>query len=285
MRSSFLLVYFTFATSSFAADSLDAANLDAQIIDQKPIHAMGCGPIALLNAYRLGSDAWRETAQKVTATPQQGFKYFTKTYCSRFSRNSYLKRRWDEKNGIRPDDLTEAINEFHKKVKLPQVSLKRLFIKGDQSHQDLLLELHSHIKKSIKHGFPPLLSISKFSRITTLDGGDRWAETGSHFITITSIPKELAVNAQNFNFAYADPWLGKLSNTHFTISSSPFFANDITNRKDKRLHKNPTLVVPKTQFTLGTHRLSSNIAQQIAVTHLIVADSAATINIRYQSEL
>lgn len=284
MRGSFLFVYFTVATSSFGVDSLDAPNLNAQIIDQVPIHALGCGPIALFNAYRLSSDRWRGPTQKITVTPQQGFKYFTKTYCSRFSRNSYLKRRWDEKNGIRPDDLTEAINEFHKKAKLPRVSLKRLFIKGDQSHQDLLVELHTHIQQSIQNGFPPLLSISKFSRITTLNGGHRWAETGSHFITITSIPKKLAVHARTFNFSYADPWRGKLSTTHFTLSSSPFYANDITNRKDKRLHKNPTLVVPKTQFTLGTHLLSSNTAQQIAVTHLIAADSAATINIRSQSE-
>ena len=284
MRSSFLLVYFTVTTNSFAADSLDAAHLDAQIIDQKPIHALGCGPIALLNAYRLSSDAWRETTQKVTATPQQGFKYFTKTYCSRFSRNSYLKRRWDEKNGIRPDDLTEAINEFHNKVKLPTVSLKALFLKNEQNHHELLVELHTHIGRSIQHGFPPLLSVSRFARINSPSGGHRWAELSSHFITLTSIPRELEANPQSFSFDYVDPWGGEKSTSKFTISESTFFANDITNRQNKQLKKNPTLVIPKGTLGVGAGLVSSNTPQVVAVTHLIVADSAATINIRSQSK-
>ena len=282
MRSSFFLAFFTFAISCHAAESLDAPNLDAQMIDQKPIHAFGCGPIALFNAYRLSSDEWRKPTQKITGDPELGFNYFTKTYCSRFSRNSYLKRRWDAKNGIRPDDLTEAINEFQKKAKLPTVSLKPLFLKNEQSHRELLVEVHTQIAHSIHHGFPPLLSVTRFARINSPSGGHRWAERTSHFITVIRIPRELEVNAQSFSFDYVDPWGGEKCTSRFTISKSTFFANDITNRKDKRHHKNPTLVIPSGALGVGAGLVSASTPQAVAVTHLIVADASATTQISPQ---
>ena len=276
MRGSFLLACITFPTSCFGADTLDAPNMGAQVIDQVPIHELACGPVALLNTYRFSSDDWREVIQKMTGSPQEKFHHFTKTYCSRFSRNAYMKRRWDDKNGIRPDDLAEAINELHKKAHLPKVSLKRLFLKNKQSHQELMVELHTHIERSIRHGFPPLLSVSRFAGIRSPRGGHRWTELSSHFITITSIPKVLEQNLQDFSFGYADPWGGKKGTSRFNISEFTFFANDITNRKDKQLHKNPTLVVPRNDFGIGAGLVGTNTAQVVAVTHLIVADSAPT---------
>ncbi len=282
MRSSFLLACLTFSTRCFGSDTLDAPNMDALVIDQVPIHELACGPVALLNAYRFSSNDWRASTQKIAGSPQENFHYFTKTYCSRFSRNAYMKRRWDDKNGIRPDDLTEAINELHKKAQLPTISLKRLFLKNKQSHQELLVKLHTQIASSIHHGFPPLLSVSRFARINSPSGGHRWAVVSSHFITITSIPKILEKNPKSFSFGYADPWRGKKSNSQFIISESTFFANDITNRKDKKLHKNPTLVVPKSSLGVGAGLVSSNTAQVVAVTHLIVADSAPATMIKPQ---
>ncbi|MEO1857289.1 MAG: hypothetical protein ABGY95_08015 [Rubritalea sp.] len=274
MRSSFLLVCLTFTSNVFGVDTLDAPNMNAEVIDQVPVHAMACGPIALFNAYQLSSVDWRASIHRISGSPQEKFNYFTKTYCSRFSRNTYMKKRWDEKNGIRPDDLAEAVNELHKKAKLPTVSLKRLFLKNKQSHRELLVELHGNISSSINHGFPPLLTVSKFGRLQSPSGGYRWAVLSSHFITITSIPKELEGNAHSFSFSYVDPWRAQKKNSRFTTSETTFFANDITNRKDKKLHKNPTLVMPKNSIGLGVSRVRSNIAQAIAVTHLIIADSA-----------
>ena len=276
MRSSFLLAYFTIATHCFGAEMLNAPNMDAEVIDQIPIHEMACGPVALLNAYQFSSADWRGSVHKMSGSTVEKFNYLTKTYCSIYSRNSHLKRRWDDKNGIRPDDLTEAINEFHIKVNLPKVSLKRLFLKNKQSHEELLVELHTHIAQSLQHGFPPLLSVSRFARISSPRGGHRWSEVSSHFITLTSIPRELEANAQSFSFGYVDPWGGRKSTNQFIISESTFFANDITNRKDKSLRKNPTLILSGDSLAVGAGLVSSDTAQALTATHLIAADSAPT---------
>lgn len=271
-----MLACLTFSTSWLAADTLDAPNMDAQVIDQVPIHELACGPVALLNAYQFSSDDWRGSTRKMTGSPQEKFHYFTKTYCSRFSRNAYMKRRWDDKNGIRPDDLTEAINELHKKAHLPTVRLERLFLTKDQTHRELLVKLHASITQSLKNGFPPLLYISRFVKITSATGGHRWSEVSSHFITITSTPQKLEPDSRSCSFSCVDPWGGRKGCTSFTISESTFFANDITNRKNKQLRKNPTLVVPRNAFGVGASFVASNLPQVVATTHLLVAESAPT---------
>lgn len=276
MRSSFFVISLLLTNLCAGADTVDAPNMDALVIDQIPIHALACGPVALLNAYQLSSDDWRASTHRIKGSAEEKFNYFTKTYCSRFSRNTYQKRRWDDKNGIRPDDLTEAINELHKKAHLPAVRLERLFLTKGQTHPELLVKLHASITQSLMNGFPPLLYISRFVKITPITGGHRWSEVSSHFITITSTPKILEVGSQTCRFSYVDPWGGRRGSTSFSISESIFFANDITNRKNKKLRKNPTLVVPRNTFAVGASLAATNQPQVIAVTHLIVAKSTPT---------
>jgi len=276
MRSSFFVTSLFLACVCAGADTIDAPNMDAPVIDQIPIHALACGPVALLNAYQLSSDSWRASTNRMSGSAEEKFHYFTKTYCSRFSRNTYQKKRWDDKNGIRPDDLTEAINELHKKAHLPTVQMERLFLTKNQTHPELLVNLHASIAKSLKKGFPPLLSISRFVKITSATGGHRWSEVSSHFITITSIPQKLEPDNQSCSFSYVDPWGGRKGSSSFTINESTFFANDITHRKNKQLRKNPTLVVPRNAFAVGVGLVAPNLHQAVAVTHLIVAESAPT---------
>lgn len=274
-----MLRLFTFSlltTSLAASDTLHAPNFDAQPIDQRLIAKNSCGPVSLLNAYRFSSDPWRSVIARMPSEPVRKFEYFTKYYCSRFSKNAYMRRRWNNKNGIRPDDLSEAINELHTKAKLPQLSLHSLFRTG-KTPSEQTAGVHQVIAKSLKSGFPPIAHIARYGEISA-NGTQRWSIIASHYVVITEIPSAISKNQTEFRLQYADSADGYTKNGVLEIAKNKYFANDITNKEDNAMKQSPCLIANLPYSKIGAELVQQGSPSALIITHLIGATSAPETN-------
>ena len=119
---------YSLLTGSSYAEIIYVPNRSATAIGQIHIHENACGPVSWLNAYRFSSANWRATTSRLRGSDQDQFDYLTKKYAFQFSKYAYMKRRWDAENGMRPRDLLDACNDFHKQARLPALSLESLFL-------------------------------------------------------------------------------------------------------------------------------------------------------------
>lgn len=267
-----LFIYSLLVTSLTASESLTAPNLEAEPIDQRLIDENSCGPVSLLNAYRFSSDDWRAMIGRMPSEPNKQFDYFTKFYCSRFSKNAYMRRRWNAKIGIRPDDLTEAINEFHTKAKLPHLTLHSLF-RSEETNNEQVHRVHRAISKSLKSGLPPIIHIARYGKISS-NGTHRWSFIASHFVIITEIPSATPETNNGFSFQYADSADGRIKSGKIEITKIKYYANDITNKGDSSMKQSPCLVVDLPSSNIGANLVQQGLHSSLIVTHLIGATSA-----------
>ncbi|MFC4994307.1 hypothetical protein [Rubritalea tangerina] len=243
------------------------------IIDQRNIAENSCGPVALMNAYLWSAPAWKATTAKLPKDPAKQFEYLRQRHFRQYSPHTYLKQRWDKKNGARADDMRDAINAFHRKAKLPKVQLEHLFTQKDESHAELANRLHRRIQQSLQNGFPPLLTINRFARIQYQYGGHRWGTLASHYLTVT----EASINPENatLTLTYLDPWGGrKLSGTLIPDTERQYFANNVHSKTDKKFRKNPCLSVDFPYSATGAEELTAQQANALVATQLIFATAA-----------
>ena len=245
-------------------------NSDAQPIDQIPIHEYGCGPISLLNSYRFSSKEWQQVTSRYSGAPEDAFKHLTRKFGRRVSPYVYGNMRWNDKSGMQSRDLHDLINAFHKKLKLPPVSFTSLFLKKDETHEQLMLRVEQEINNSIKNGFPPLLSLGRYAKRTSHSGSYRWAAVSSHFVSVINATK---LN-DSLQLIYVDPWGGRQLTGTILLPSSTFYASDLSNRKDKNIKRKPSLVADFPFSSVGAHLLSDNTPNALIPAHLIVARKA-----------
>lgn len=247
--------------------------LDAEPIDQIPIHENGCGPIAQLNAYRFSSREWRITTDKLRGSATEQFSNLTRNYGRHISPHAYGHFRWNEASGMVPRDLLDFINVFHKKVKLPTLSFSELFLKTGEGHQQLSTRARKNIEKSLAHGFPPILSITRFAKIRTLSGGYRWAQVSSHFVTILAMSPDNE-SPGTIGLTYLDPWGGRKLHGTLRAPIGVFYAVNISSRHRPKMRKNPCLVADFPDSHVGISRLAHDTPNALIAGQLIFAHKA-----------
>jgi hypothetical protein len=171
-----------------------------------------------------------------------------------FSSYSRATMRWDTRTGINGLDLTDLANDFQtrRKLALPRLKHTTHFIKSKKGHKALLTATHKHLTKSLRSGFPPLISIKRFAQ-----RGSRWRQVHGHFVVLYEIPGSLPPNATSFVIKYIDPWGGAIKTGTIKIPEKAFFAVNNTEKKPI-FRKSPTLVVDFPQSSLGRDLVKKN---------------------------
>lgn len=249
---------------------------EAEPIDQVPIHKHGCGPVAQLNAYRFSSLEWRATTDKLEGSAHQQFSYLTRKYGRRISPYAYGHFRWNEKSGMRPRDLYDFINAFHRHAKLPKLAFSELFLKGEEEHLALAQRTRAAIEQSLANGFPPILSIARFAKISSAGGGFRWAQVSSHFVTILEMePSDDA--SGNLNIVYIDPWGGRKLRGTIRVPTQTFYAVNVSQLHGKKMRKNPCLLADFPDSHVGIHQLANGTANALIAGQLIFAKTGPVV--------
>ncbi len=190
---------------------LVAANPGFQPLNQLRVSGNACGPAALLSAYGFGSDRWQALGTAVPGeTDRQRISHVIRGYGMR--RSSHLDRpRWTRKSGMSLLDLTDIANEMRGGRWLPALHNEVLILKPRESPRKLLKRTHGRIAKSLKRGFPPVISLQRLAmRPSGADKAESWQIVHGHFLVVIALPAKLTKNATTLPIRYADPWGGRV---------------------------------------------------------------------------
>jgi hypothetical protein len=216
----------------------EAQNLSAQPFNQLDLAGNACGPAAFLNSCRFGSPAWR----KVSETPadlsdRERIRAIARGPAMRESSSLPGRARWS-RSGINLSDLRDVANEMRRPHSLPMISEQTLFLKPGESQQAHARRVRSLLARSLDAGFPPILSIRRYVK-----RNGNWTAVQGHFVTITSVPGNIAPTQGSFAVNYIDPWGGRFREGKISISSRPFLAREPAN--------NPNLEADFPDVTVG----------------------------------
>ncbi len=253
------IIPLVFLTSCAPAGPIVAPNAKASSISQIPINKNGCGPVALMNSYEFGSPRWNKAGKTIAGSSnKKKFTNLINKYGRRLSKHSTAKIRWNKNNGINSLDLTDLANEYQndKKLNLPELKLRTLFIQNNESHSQLLKRAHRELSASLRKGFPPIISIKRFAR-SPYGRANFWRQHYGHFVVVHEIPSSLPLGATSFTIKYIDPWGGRIKTGTIKIPEKGFFAIDPTSDKPI-LSKSPTLAIDFPYTSLGKHTLKKN---------------------------
>lgn len=208
LRNSFLLAC---CSPLMAATPLrEAPNLQATPANQLVVAGNACGPTALLNAFRFGSPAWQRASASIAGTTDKELIYtIIRESGMRPSASIKGRPRWS-KNGVNLVDLCDIGNELTRAHFLPQMRQEVLFTSPGESQKKLLIRVHHLFETSLEKGLPPIISLRRYVHRSQKGKAPEWIVLDAHFVTITSVPRSLEMNATSFPVAYADPWGGKI---------------------------------------------------------------------------
>ncbi len=262
LRLSVISLYFTIISSLSSCTTYDSPvtskNYATKALNQIPIQRNGCGPASLINAYRFGSPKWNTALERLPGTTdEQRFNNLVNRYGTGvFSSHLRAQKRYDPKLGINIIDLTDLANHFQsdRKLNLPELKYNSLFLSGEMDHEKLLKKAHKQLVKSLKDGFPPLLSLKTFA-----NNKSRWTQIYGHFVTLHEMPITLPAGATSFEVKYIDPWGGRLKTGIIKIPEKSFYATDLSVKKQTFL-KSPTLEIDFPDSHLGLNLLKPNQA-------------------------
>ncbi len=146
-------------------------------------------------------------------------------------------------------------NEMRRGFTLPQLKYQQFFRKDKETHHDLMARIHRSFKKSMKAGFPPIISIRRVANRKIPRGGGRmWLTLQGHFVLITGFPKSIGTTDEAMVVSYRDPWTGKDHMGRIRFPKSTFWAAPSI-QKDGRVYKNPTLVADFPSSRIGIKKV------------------------------
>ncbi len=248
---------FTGCAQSIPDGPVTAPTTEAKAVNQRVIDKNGCGPTSLMNAYRFGSPAWHVGYDKLGAnidsTNKQKFTDLVNRFGIHISRHNGMVR-WDKRNGISTPDLCDMANDYQRsrRTNLPQLSVYTHFNPSDEANVTLLQDVHKKLRNSMLKGFPPILTIKRFTQ-RSMGGFLIWKQVHGHFVTLYEIPGRIAPEATSFKIKYVDPWGGRILTGTVKIPEQSFYAIDSTLSKNLKFRKSPTLVVDFPHSSLGRH--------------------------------
>jgi len=199
----------------------EARNLSAKPFNQLDLAGNACGPAAFLNACRFGSPEWEEISKTPAGlSDRERIRSIARGPAMRESSSLPGRARWS-RNGINLSDLRDVANEMRRPYALPMISEQTLFLKPGESQQAHIRRVRSLLARSLDSGFPPILSVRRYVK-----RGGMWTNVQGHFVTITSVPGDIAPNQGSFAVKYIDPWGGRFREGKISVSSRPFLASE-----------------------------------------------------------
>lgn len=183
----------------------DAPNPNATAANQRLVSGNACGPAALLNAFRFGNPHWQRAANAVGGdTDRERILRIIHEIGMRPSKQLPGRPRWSRR-GISLTDLRDMANDMTSGLYLPKISDEVFFTTSRETPQKLLRRTHQRLEKSLAKGLPPVISIRRHALRRQRDGSSQWVGTAAHFVTLTSLPRNLPKNATSFPVGYIDP--------------------------------------------------------------------------------
>lgn len=207
---SLLLIFAVSLTPLAAAPEMRTApRMDAPVVDQLVLAQNACGPAALINALRSGTDVWQKIASAIPgSTDREQIRHIARVPGMRASTQFPTRARWT-RNGISIADLTDVANELAAPHTRQRLSTETFFRSGKQTPQKLLAQLHKNLASSLAKGFPPVISLRRYVLRPGTGGQKHWQSIDSHLVTLTSLPKKLTRGQTSFPITYIDPWQGR----------------------------------------------------------------------------
>jgi len=192
---------------------LAAPRKDATPVDQLAISGNACGPAALLNALSFGAPRWRTVAEGLPGdTTRARMSYVIRAHGLQPSGHVGDRLRWHRRQGINLLDLCDIGNELCAGRILPKLTHEVLLRNEGESGRDLLKRTHSRLRKSLKKGLPPVVSLRRLARPSdwSRDKPPAWRIVGGHFVVLIGMPAKLRKHAASFPIRYVDPWGGRV---------------------------------------------------------------------------
>ena len=205
------MLTFLLPCSLLAQEVITAANsTSASPINQRRAYGNGCGPASLLNAFQYGSEKWQKVFNAVPGTNSKTrIRYVVAAWGNKPSKHLKGTQRWKPKEGVNLLDLTDMANEMRSAHFLPKIKNEVLSQKTKESRNQFLQRAHAQLSKSLKNGFPPILSIRRYAyRYSKEVGQKSWWSIRAHFVVAIELPKTLPANATSFKISYVDPYGG-----------------------------------------------------------------------------
>lgn len=195
--------------------NLRAPNQSFDFIDQKNGVGNSCGPASILNAFGSGSKEWQIPFKKIPATSDRTrISSVIRSWGQVPSNTLPGRKRWEIKGGSNFVDLTVMANEMRKlHWKLPKLKSELFFATPGPKSEISLNQAHKRLQKSLKKGFPPLLSIRRF----VLRKG-QWQSVHGHFVVLTAMPDKLTRGTRTFPIEFVDPIGAKTYRAEITAS-------------------------------------------------------------------
>jgi hypothetical protein len=173
--------------------------------NQLVVSGNACGPTALFNAFRFGSEEWQRALTTLTgSTDKERIYSLIRGSGMRPSKHLSGQPRWTRK-GVNIADLCDMANETTRGLMLPPVSQEVLFLKKGESQAGLLHRVHQQLGVSLAKGLPPVLSLRRYVLRKSV-----WTVMDAHFVTLLALPAKLDKGARSFPVTYADPWGGRI---------------------------------------------------------------------------
>lgn len=195
---------------------LNSPHPNLPAVNQLQTDGNACGPACLLDAFRSGSEKWRQSITKIEGdSDTEKIKKIILTYGKRGSRLDPKKARWNGRYGMNGSDLADIANELRSERWMGTVTQKIFFKTAKKNHHALLKKTHKQLSHSLKKGLPPIVRVRRVA-LRTIPGTRQkdWLSVKGHFLVITGLPKTLPKNASSFPVTYHDPWGGKKLQGH-----------------------------------------------------------------------
>ena len=218
MKPLLFLLYSLFFLPLCAQDlSLRAPNEDFKFVDQRNGPVNSCGPASLLNAFGAGSDKWQKAYAKIPGTNDRSrISAIIKSWGLAPSAKLPDHKKWSPKSGCNFVDLTTMAEEFRKlQWNLPKLKSELYFASSEAESQAHLKLAHKRLSKSLKKGFPPILSIRRF-----VYRNDQWQSIHGHFVVLTAMPSKLTDGSNQFAIEFNDPAGAKVYQGQISASQS-----------------------------------------------------------------
>lgn len=206
----------------------EASNLAAQPVNQLLVSGNACGPAALLNAFRFGSEDWQRATTALSGeTDKQRIYTIIREYGMRPSKTIIGRPRWSKK-GVNLADLCDIGNEIKQPHFLPTLGHEVLFLNPRETQEKLLARTQRRLDTSLTRGFPPIISLRRFALRKQEGKAAEWIVLDAHFVTVTAVPRKLEAGARSFTVRYIDPWGGKVAQGSISIPNRGVLAEAAT---------------------------------------------------------
>lgn len=206
---------------------------EPEVLEQKNVHKLACGPCALINQFQFGSEKERSILAKLKGgTPAQKAKEIIKRYGQRESPSLRDGRSVFRNDGVACPDMLRLANWVRRDKSLPELGGDYLDRGEDEELDDHLPRIHGKLKKSIDAGVMPIISLRAFGP-KYYDELEEWLwdPLGSHFVTVTEVQEEIVKGEKGFRFRFADSATGKVETGYVHLSEA---RNFVAMRGDQR---------------------------------------------------